>query len=79
LDDAEALLRALPTTVIEPPFVGVVIDEAALLAGAEVFGRVVVPRAITASDLTLEGATLSTQSAEELEVSLGAAAAATHL
>jgi len=34
----------------------VAIDEAALLAGAAVFGRVVAPLAITAADLTLEGA-----------------------
>jgi hypothetical protein len=84
--------------VIEPPHVDVEIDEAALLAGAAVFGRVVAPRAITAADLTLEGApshaypgcTLlihlvthgelhASQSDDELLVSLGAAAAATHV
>jgi len=43
LDAVDAQLLALPTTVVEPPYVGVVIDEAALLAGAEVFGRVVAP------------------------------------
>jgi hypothetical protein len=98
LDAADAQLLVLPTTVVEPPYVGVMIDEAALLVGAAVFGRVVAPRAITAADVTLESvpsyaypgctlmlrlviqeAMLSTQSAEELEVSLGAAAAATHV
>jgi hypothetical protein len=101
LDAADAQLLALPTTVIEPPYVGIVIDEAALLAGAVVcvdYGRVIAPRAISAADLTFErvpiyanpGCTLrlrlvvqsalfSTQSIEELEVSLGAAAAAIHI
>ena len=98
LDAAEAQLLTLPTSVIEPPHVGLVVDEPALLAGAAVFGQVVAPRAITASDLTLEGAPLCTwpgdtvlrylelqsaphasQSAEELEVSLGGTAAATHV
>ena len=98
LDTAEAPLLALPTTVIEPPYVGVVIDEAAVLAGAAVFGRVVVPRAITAAALTLncapshaypgctimfqlviEGALGASQSDDELEASLAAAAAVTHI
>ena len=98
LDAADAQLLALPTSVVEPPYVGVVIDDDALLAGAAVFGRVVAPLAITAADLTLEGAPshaypgcallfrlvvqgapLASQSDDELEVSLGAAAAATHV
>jgi hypothetical protein len=102
LDSVHAQLLALPTSVVEPPYVGVVIDEAALLFGAAVFGRVfgraVIPRSITAATLTLEYATnyayrgcsllirlvvkdalLAAQSAEELEVSLGAAATATHI
>lgn len=102
LDVAVAQLLALPTNVVEIPHVGVVIDEAALLAGAAVFGRVVAPRAITAANLTLlvegtpssstvyPGCTLylrlmiqselfSMQSAEELEICLVAASAATHV
>ena len=98
LDAVDAQLLALPTSVVEPPYVGVVVDEAALLAGASVFGRVVAPLAITAADLTLErttsyvypgctlmfrlvsyGARYESQSDDELEVSLGAAAAATHI
>ena len=98
LDAADAQLLALPTTVVEIPHVGVAVDSAALLAGAAVFGRVVAPLAITAADLTLEGAPHHTwpgdtvrlylvlhsaahaaQTAEELAVSLGAAAAATHV
>jgi hypothetical protein len=98
LDAADAQLLALSTSVVEPPYVGVVVDEAALLAGAAVFGRVVAPLAITAADVTLkstpshaytgcpllfrlviEGSLRASQSAEELEVSLGAAAAATHI
>jgi hypothetical protein len=78
--------------------VGVVIDEAALSAGAAVIGRVVAPLAVTAADLSLDvatgyaypGCTLmlwlmsstalhASQSDDELEVSLGVAAAATHI
>ena len=55
LDAADALLLALPTAVVEPPSIRIVADEAALLAGAAVFGRVVAPRAITAADLNSRG------------------------
>jgi hypothetical protein len=98
LDCADALLLALPTAVIEQPHVELILDEAAMLAGATEFGRVVAPLAVTAADLALEGASgyshpggshilrlvlqsdaLVSQSAEELAVSLGAAAAATHV
>jgi len=57
LDSVDAQLLALPTSVVEPPYVGVVIDEAALSAGAAVIGRVVAPLAVTAADLSLEVAT----------------------
>ena len=96
LDAAEALLHALPTTVVEPPHVGLVADMPALLAGIAALGRVVAPRAITAADLSVTGAPRNagpcrplrvclavpathhlSQSADELTVSLGAAAAAT--
>ena len=97
-DAAEAKLLALPTTILEPPHIGFIVDAPALLASIAACGQVIAPRAITAADLTLErmpsfaqpGRTLhlhlvrqptpySFQSAEELEVSLGAAAAATHV
>lgn len=97
LKAAGAMLLALPTSVVEPPCVGLFIDEPALLAGRADFGRVVAPQAVTAGDLTLQsaprnawpggavrlclalqGPSHASQSAEELEVSLGAAAAALH-
>lgn len=56
LDVAETQLLALPTSVVEPPCVKLVIDKSALLAGAAVFGRVLAPRAVTAANLTLESA-----------------------
>lgn len=95
LDAAEALLHALPTTVVEPSHVGLVADVPALLDGIAALGRVVAPRAITAADLSIADAprnagpgrplrvclvlhdTHLSQSADELTVSLGAAAAAT--
>lgn len=55
LDAAEAQLLALPTAVVEPPYVGLVVDEQALLAGRASFGRIVAPSAITAADLELKG------------------------
>lgn len=98
LDDAEAQLLALPTSVVEPPFVGLIFDASELLAAVATSGRVVVPAAVTASDLTLDypfrhlqpgvmrqirllvkSSQHSSQSFEELELSLSAAAAATHL
>jgi hypothetical protein len=98
LDAADAQLLALPTTVVELPYVGLVVDEAALLADVLALGQVVAPRAITAADVALEGAaplahpgyilTLrvvlqgarhAMQPAEELELSLAAAATATHV
>jgi hypothetical protein len=98
LDAADAQLLALPTTVVEPPHVGLVVEETAALAAVLALGRVIAPRAVTAADLTLEvassyarpGDTLqlrvalqsahhTSQSDEELEISLGAAAAATHV
>lgn len=54
LDTAEALLLALPTTSIEPPHVGLVMDVSALIPEIAVFGRVVAPRAVTAADLALD-------------------------
>lgn len=53
-DAVDALLIDLPTAVIEIPHVGLVVDETMLMSGAMGFGRVVAPRAIIASDLTLE-------------------------
>ena len=98
LDAADAQFLALPTTSVEPPHIGLLADEAALLATIAAFGRLVAPRAVTAANLALEGvqrrvraggsvrlrlalqgAHLAAQSVEELEVSLGAAAAATHV
>lgn len=51
LDAADAQLLALPTSVVEPPYVGLVIDRPKLLAGIAAFGRVVSPRAIAPADL----------------------------
>lgn len=55
LDDSEAQLRALPTAVVEPPHVGLVAEEPALLTVIACFGRVVAPLSITAADLAIEG------------------------
>ena len=95
LDAAEAQLLALPTTSVEPPYVGLVMDASSLLPGITVFGRVIAPRAVTAADLALDvapniarsgdplllrfvlfSAFYASLSTEELEVSMGAAAAA---
>ena len=54
MDAAEAQLLTLPTTVVEPPHVGLTVDTSALLVDIAVFGRVFAPCAITAADLTLE-------------------------
>jgi hypothetical protein len=98
LDDADMQLLALPTTVVEPPYVGLVVGEAARLADVLALGRVVAPKAVTAADLAfdsaaplahpggilklrvaLQGAQHAMQSAEELGLSLAAAASATHV
>lgn len=54
IDAADAQLLTLPTTIVEPPYVGLTLDTSALLAGIAVVGRVVAPRAVTAADLNLE-------------------------
>lgn len=54
LDAAEAQLLILPTAVVDPPFVGLVVGELALLAGNAIIGRVVAPRAIPAAELAIE-------------------------
>lgn len=100
LDDAEAQLATLPTSSVELPDVRLEEDNAPAMLAASIaaFGRVVIPRAITAADLPLSGAPSgarpggtvllrlelqsarhATQSAEELELSLGAAAAITQI
>ena len=89
IDDMVSQLKALPTVVVEPPFLGFRNLSAPLLTGIADFGRVVAPLAITAADLTLEsvprivcpgdtlhlrlslGAQLASESAAELDVSLG--------
>ena len=55
LDGMEAYLQALPTAVIEPPFVGLLADAPALLSSIADFGRVLAPLPITVADLSLEG------------------------
>lgn len=50
LNAVDAQLLALPTSVVEPPYAGLVIDEPALQADSSTFGRVASPRAITAAD-----------------------------
>ena len=47
-------LQALPTAIVEPPVVGLAVDDTALLAAIAGFGRVAAPLAITAADITLE-------------------------
>lgn len=54
LDDADAQLLALPTGVVEPPVVGLVVDDSALLANTAAFGRIIAPSAVTAADLALD-------------------------
>lgn len=78
LDDMEAQLQALPTAVVEPPFVGMVADTPALLAAIACFGRVLAPLAIRAADLSLRGAPSFVQPGETLclHLSLGACHAA---
>ena len=89
LDDMESQLHALPTDVVEPPIVGLLVDAATLLSSIAGFGHVLAPLSITSGDLTAEGvptrvrpgtsqdlrlslgARHASQSAEELEFSLG--------
>ena len=55
LDDMEAQLQALPTAVVEPPLVGLLADEPALLSSIAGFGRVLAPLPITADDFIVKG------------------------
>ena len=55
LDDLEVQLQTLSTAVVEPPYVGLLADAAALLSSIAGFGRVLAPLSITAADLSLEG------------------------
>ena len=71
LDSVEAQLLALPTIVVEPPYIGlVVVDSPGLLAGAEALGRVVAPQAVTAADLSLVAAPPRTWPGDVLQVRL---------
>lgn len=101
LDAADAELLALPTTVVEPPYIGLVVEDSpALHADAGPLWRVVSPLAITAADMSVrvDGAPSCTwpgdvvrlrlelisthhasQTVEEVEVSLNAAAAETQV
>ena len=57
LDALETQLQALPTAVVEPPFVGLHADALSLLSSIAGFGRVHAPLSIAAADLTLEDLT----------------------
>ena len=78
LDDLEAQLQALPTTVVEPPHVGLLADAPALLSSIACFGCVISPLAITASDLSLVDAPSNVRPGDtlRLRLSLGARHAA---
>ena len=54
IDDCVSRLQALPTAVVEPPFVGLLADVPTLLSSILGFGRVLAPLSITAADLSLE-------------------------
>lgn len=56
LDVVEAQLLALPTSVNELPYIGLVSSLTPLLANVAVLGRVVSPRAVMPADLALENA-----------------------
>ena len=78
LDCAEALVRTLPTAVVEPPHVGLAFDEPALLNAIANCGRATAPLTVTGADLALES-TPSRERADgtlRLRVSLGARHAA---
>lgn len=55
LDDMDAQLLALPTDVVEPPVVGLLVDASPLLLDIAGLGRVIAPLPITSTDLTVEG------------------------
>lgn len=54
LDAAEALLLALPTTVVEPPRVGIDVRTLDLEGAINDVGRVMIPLAVTVADLALK-------------------------
>ena len=56
LDGMETQLQALPTAVVEPPFVGLVMDVPALLSSIASFGHIIAPLAITADDIRVDSA-----------------------
>ena len=74
LGDIEAQLQALPTSVVEPPLVGLLTDAPALLQSIAVFGHILAPLAITAADLVLDGVPSSVRlgNAVRFRLSLGA-------
>ena len=76
--EMEAQLQALPTAVVEPPFVGLLADSPALLSSIACFGRVISPLPVTANDLSLEGVPSNVRPGDTLclRLSLGARHAA---
>ena len=70
MDGMEAQLHALPTTVMEPPLVGLSADTAALLPSITCFGRVLAPLPIMGSDLILEAIPSSVQPGDTLRLHL---------
>ena len=70
LDSMATMLRALPTAVVEPPFIKLSADTSVLLRSIMCFGHVAAPRAITASDLILEGNPTFARPGSELHLEL---------
>lgn len=71
LDASDALLRALPTTVVEIPHVLLVADAPALLEEDALCWRVIAPRAIMPEDLELTYEPFRARAGETLELQLG--------
>lgn len=70
LDGAQAQLLALPTTAIELPHVGLVVDTQSVMASIEDFGRLDAPRAIVPVDLALLHAPLHARSGDVIQMSV---------
>lgn len=74
LDEMEAQLKALPTSVIETPLVGLLADAPLLLTRITSFGHVLAPLSVTAADLTITATSSDTRVSDtlRLRLSLGA-------
>ena len=74
VDEIEAQLLALPTAVVEPPFVGLLTDIPPLISSIRGFGRALVPLPVSAADISVEGIPRSALAGStlHLRLSLGA-------